>query len=129
MAVVAVGSLLGRPPAATAPSWRFWRPSASGWACFTPANNAAIMGAVPPQQSGLASGVLNMTRGMGTSLGLALTGLVFDVSGGNSIVSSTVDHAFSVTALALAAIAIVAGFIAGLREGGSLDRSVSARVE
>ena len=41
---------------------------------FTPPNNAAIMGSVPEHQSGLASGVLNMTRGMGTALGLALTG-------------------------------------------------------
>jgi len=34
-------------------------------------------GGVPRESSGLASGVLNMTRGVGTALGLALTGLVF----------------------------------------------------
>ena len=55
-----------------------------GLGCFTPPNNASIMGSVPEQQSGLASGVLNMTRGMGTALGLALTGLVFDLAGGTS---------------------------------------------
>ncbi len=41
-----------------------------GLGLFTPPNNAAIMGSVPQEQSGLASGVLNMTRGMGTALGL-----------------------------------------------------------
>ena len=55
-----------------------------GLGCFTPPNNASIMGSVPEQQSGLASGVLNMTRGMGTALGLALTALVFDLAGGTS---------------------------------------------
>ena len=54
----------------------------TGLGLFIPPNNAAIMGSVPQEQSGLASGVLNMTRGMGTALGLALTGLVFDLSGG-----------------------------------------------
>ena len=55
-----------------------------GLGLFTPPNNAAIMGSVPQAQSGLASGVLNMTRGMGTALGLAMAGLVFDVAGGRS---------------------------------------------
>ena len=100
-----------------------------GLGLFTPPNNAAIMGAVPQDQSGLASGVLNMTRGMGTALGLALTGLVFDVSGGRASVSSFVAHAFSVTAFFLAAIAVVAGVIAGLGEAGPLERSISALAE
>jgi len=100
-----------------------------GLGLFTPPNNAAIMGSVPPGQSGLASGVLNMTRGMGTALGLALTGLVFDVAGGRSSGPVPVGHAFSITAWFLAAMAAAAGVIAGLREGGPLERSVAARVE
>jgi MFS family permease len=100
-----------------------------GLGLFTPPNNATIMGSVPQGQSGLASGVLNMTRGMGTALGLALTGLVFDVAGGRSSASSSVAHAFTVTALFLATLAVVAGIIAGLREGGPLERSIGARVE
>ena len=36
-----------------------------GMGAFTPPNNATIMGSVPPSQAGVASGVLNMTRGMG----------------------------------------------------------------
>ena len=100
-----------------------------GLGLFTPPNNAAIMGSVPRDQSGLASGVLNMTRGIGTALGLALTGLVFDLTGGRSSASSSVGHAFTMTAFFLAAVAVLAGVITGLREGGPLERSVAARVE
>jgi MFS family permease len=48
-----------------------------GLGAFTPANNAAIMGGAPRTQSGVAGGILNMTRGLGTSLGVAVTGVVF----------------------------------------------------
>ena len=40
-----------------------------GLGAFTPPNNATIMASVPPEQAGVASGVLNMTRGMGTVTG------------------------------------------------------------
>ncbi len=49
----------------------------AGLGAFTPPNNSAVMGSVPREQAGVASGVLNTTRGLGTSLGLAITGLVF----------------------------------------------------
>ena len=61
---------------------------------------------------------------MGTALGLALTGLVSDVAGGRSSVSSSVAHAFTLTGLFLAALAIAAGIIAGLRESGPSERSI-----
>ncbi len=89
-----------------------------GTGAFTPPNNAVIMGSVPASQAGVASGVLNMTRGMGTSLGLAVTGLLFDTAGGSSTSPGAVAHAFSVTCLALAGIAVVAGLVAGSSEGG-----------
>ena len=41
------------------------------------------MGAAPEEQAGVASGVLNMTRGLGTALGLAVTASVFAGNGGN----------------------------------------------
>ena len=92
-----------------------------GLGLFTSPNNASIMGAAPPAQSGVASGVLNMSRGLGTSLGLAVTGLVFTVAGGGPA------HAFSVTAAVLAAVALVAGIVAGVRPRGQLaDRTLSS---
>jgi predicted MFS family arabinose efflux permease len=94
----------------------------AGLGLFIPPNNAAIMGSVPEEQSGVASGVLNMTRGMGTALGLALTGLVFEASDGQSLVTAAVEHAFLVTAVFLAAAALVAGLIAGRRGGGAEGR-------
>ncbi len=100
-----------------------------GLGCFTPPNNASIMGSVPEQQSGLASGILNMTRGMGTALGLALTGFVFDLAGGTSPTRLTVDHAFSLTASFLGAAAAAAVLLSATGERGPLSRSVLAAVE
>ena len=54
-----------------------------GLGCFTPANNASVLATVPRDQSGEASGVMNVTRATGTSLGLALTGLVYVIGSGD----------------------------------------------
>jgi EmrB/QacA subfamily drug resistance transporter len=94
-----------------------------GLGLFTSPNNAAVMGAAPDQQTGMASGVLNMSRGLGTSLGLALTGLVFTVAGG------TAAHRFSMTAYLLAAIALGAGVVAALRTEGTLADATLASIE
>jgi MFS family permease len=90
----------------------------AGLGLFTAPNNATIMGSVPAGQAGMASGILNMSRGIGTALGLALTGLLFTVSGGASGRPGTADHAFTVTALVLAAVATAAGIAAAV---GSAD--------
>jgi MFS family permease len=101
-----------------------------GLGLFTSPNNASVMGAVPAQQAGLASGVLNMTRGMGTALGLAVTGLVFTLTGGTDVGRpGLATHAFSITALVLAAIALGAGGIAALRADGRLGDGALASVE
>jgi MFS family permease len=41
----------------------------AGFGLFISPNNAGIMAAVPADQSGLASGLLNMSRGLGTAMG------------------------------------------------------------
>ncbi len=97
-----------------------------GLGLFTSPNNAAIMGAAPEHQSGMASGVLNMSRGVGTSLGLALTGLIFTVAGGDGHGAA---HAFSVTAYVLAAVALGAGAIAALRTEGELADARLSSIE
>jgi MFS family permease len=86
-----------------------------GLGLFTPANNAAIMSASPRESSGMASGVLNMTRGLGTAMGLAFTGLVFGLAGGAASNSVDIGHGFAVALLFLAALAGIAAVLAGLR--------------
>jgi EmrB/QacA subfamily drug resistance transporter len=83
-----------------------------GLGLFVSPNNAGIMAAIPVQQSGLASGVLNMTRGIGTALGLAVSGAVFGSLAGNLANAAQVRHAFTITALVLAAAAGLAAVAA-----------------
>ena len=100
-----------------------------GLGLFTSPNNASIMGAAPDQQAGMASGVLNMSRGMGTALGLAVTGTIFVVAGGDSGGAGGAQHAFTVTAYVLAAIAAAAGLVSALRANGTLADATLSSVE
>ncbi|MBO0893076.1 MAG: DHA2 family efflux MFS transporter permease subunit [Acidimicrobiales bacterium] len=86
-----------------------------GLGLFTPPNNAAIMGSAPQEQSGAASGILNMTRGMGTAMGLAFTGLVYGAVVGAATSASAVSAGFRASALFLAGICLVAVVLAAVR--------------
>ncbi len=83
-----------------------------GLGLFTSPNNAGVMTAAPARQSGLAAGVLNMARGVGTALGLAVTGAVFGRAGSDLGAPAQVRHAFSVTALVLAGVAVLGTLVA-----------------
>jgi MFS family permease len=72
----------------------------AGMGLFVAANNAATMFAAPPQRAGAAGGLLNMARGVGTAIGVALTSLVFATGRGITSV-----------AFLLLAIAILTGVI------------------
>jgi MFS family permease len=85
-----------------------------GLGLFTSPNNATVMRSAPPQQVGMASGTLNMSRGIGTALGLALTGLLFALNGGAKGTALQAAHAFTITALALAGIAALGAMVAAL---------------
>jgi EmrB/QacA subfamily drug resistance transporter len=100
-----------------------------GMGLFTSPNNASIMGAAPSHQAGMASGILNMTRGTGTALGLAVTGTVFVVAGGDMGSTAGASHAFRVTCFVLAAVALAAGVISALRRRGALASASLASVE
>lgn len=52
-----------------------------GLGLFTPANNATVARAGRDEQAGMVSGLLNMTRGVGTALGVALAGATFSLAG------------------------------------------------
>ncbi|MHB8328787.1 MAG: MFS transporter, partial [Acidimicrobiales bacterium] len=97
---------------------------------FTPPNNAAIMGSVPKQQTGVASGVLNMTRGMGTAMGLAFTGLVFALVAGSAPASAALaSRGFEACVVFLGAISLLAMAIAGLRGRTALNLDLVASAE
>ena len=52
-------------------------PLGLGWGMFQSPNNSAILGAVPPQQLGIASGLLSLTRTLGQTTGLPLFATIF----------------------------------------------------
>jgi len=91
-----------------------------GLGAYVPANNAAVMGSAPRAQAGVAGGVLNMTRGLGTSLGVALTGLAFAAgtavdTGGGAIPVEAARHGFQVAMAVLVACALLAALLSALR--------------
>ncbi len=97
-----------------------------GLGCFTPANNAAVLATVPREQSGEASGVMNVTRATGTSLGLALTGLVYAVGGGHLDRSVDVTAGYHDALFFLAAAALFAAVLSLSRPGTApMRRSVA----
>jgi MFS family permease len=78
----------------------------AGLGAFTPANNAAIMCSAPRSESGVAGGILNMTRGLGTSLGVAVTGLVYAI--GHEAHSGLLAAGLSLAGTSLAAAVVSA---------------------
>jgi MFS family permease len=52
-----------------------------GLGVFTPANNTLVMAAFPARAAGTAGGLVNMARGLGTALGVALVTLCLHLSG------------------------------------------------
>jgi EmrB/QacA subfamily drug resistance transporter len=97
----------------------------AGIGLFTPANNSAIMASAPPYRRGVAAGLLNMTRSLGTSLGVAavgtLVGLWLAARLGHPV-ASTVDappaaleFAFQAVLFALAALAVLTALLAAAR--------------
>ena len=52
-----------------------------GLGIFMPANNALVMSAIPTTAAGTGGGLVNMTRAMGTALGVALVTLALHVAG------------------------------------------------
>jgi len=78
----------------------------TGLGLFIPANNTAIMAGIPRHLSATAGGMVNMTRGMGTALGIALVTLALHAGA-----SGGARAAFAVLAVA-AALATATGLTA-----------------
>jgi len=85
----------------------------AGLGLFVPVNNTTIMRAAPEGRAGAMSGVLNMTRGIGTALGVAVASLLYGVGIGTGRGAAGADHGLEITLAALAALALlVAGALA-----------------
>jgi EmrB/QacA subfamily drug resistance transporter len=95
-----------------------------GLGTFTPPNNAAVMAAAPREHAGMAGGIVNVTRGLGTSLGLALAGLVYTIGAGSGVVSPAgAVRGYSGAAVFLAAVAAGSAVIAALRGSDGAGRA------
>ena len=88
-----------------------------GLGLFISPNNTVIMSTSPRSQAGVASGVLNMTRGLGTTLGLALTGLVLGVAAVHQSPRLAADHGFEEAALLLSSVALIAAILSAFLPG------------
>ncbi len=101
-----------------------------GLGMFTPPNNAAIMGSAPHNQSGVASGILNMTRGLGTAMGLALTGLIFGLAASSQSAShALVAEGLTYSLIFLIIVSFLAMAAAALRGDAQLNRDPLAVAE
>ncbi len=84
----------------------------AGLGIYTPANNAEIMASVPARDAAAAGGMVNMTRGIGTALGVAVVSL--GLHAGTFV--GQPDAGLTLSMAALAAVALV-GVWCGQRGG------------
>ncbi len=95
----------------------------AGLGAYIPANNAQIMAAVPARDAATAGGMVSMTRGLGTALGVAVVTLSLHAG---TRLSPGAGLRLTIAALAAAALAATS---AGLRPGpthGGLPRGGQA---
>ncbi|WP_079078405.1 MFS transporter [Streptomyces sp. CdTB01] len=77
----------------------------AGLGLFTPANNTVVMSAIPANSSGTGGGLVNMARGLGTALGVALVTLQLHLSHGQGVRDAWVRSIAVLLAAALVAAA------------------------
>jgi MFS family permease len=93
-----------------------------GLGIYTPANNAEIMAAIPARNAATAGGMVNMTRGIGTALGVAVVTLGLHI--GRTVVGAPgAGQAVSMAVLAL--VALAATWAGTGRVGGSVAADTS----
>jgi MFS family permease len=95
-----------------------------GIGMFTPSNNASVMSSVPKRRVGVASGVVNLTRGLGTALGLSVTVLVFEQATQGSKSASATSEGFTRALIVLSAVAVAAALLSLLRRPKAQERPV-----
>jgi predicted MFS family arabinose efflux permease len=95
------------------------------YASFQTANNTAVMTGIKPQQKGVISGLLNLSRNLGLITGASLMGYVFAKA--TAIADTAMLHPAAVArgmrvTFAVAALAIVAALIVAV-----INRSISSK--
>ena len=85
-----------------------------GLGLYTPANNAEIMASVPTRDAAAAGGMVNMTRGIGTALGVAVVSL--GLHAGTLLRQPDAGQTLSMAALA--AVALIGVWCGQRRTGG-----------
>jgi EmrB/QacA subfamily drug resistance transporter len=115
--------------------WRYM-PIGIGVGLFQSPNNSAIMGSVPRERLGVASGLLAITRSLGQTVGLAVLGAVWaamvtraagaPIEGGASAAPPAAQaaglHITSLVAAGLLAVALIIALVAWRRERGGTAR-------
>lgn len=76
-----------------------------GLGVFIPANNSAIMGAMPARVAGVGGGLVNMVRGLGTAIGVAVVALALHLAGAAAGGARVALGVLAVVALGVVAIA------------------------
>jgi MFS family permease len=88
----------------------------AGYAIFQTANNTNVMSDVSPDQRGVTSGLLNLSRNLGLITGASVMGAVFSLAAGTSDIatasSGAVATAMRITFLAAATLILAALAIA-----------------
>jgi len=90
-----------------------------GAGCFTPTNNAAALRAAPMRNAAEVSGLLNMGRGLGTAVGVAVTSVLLSVAGG----TWASGRATAVVAWVLCAVAAGGAVLAEAASRGTASTS------
>jgi MFS family permease len=98
LAALALAVLIPLPfaPAALVPGFAVL---GLGLGAFTPANNTLVMGAIPAKAAGTGGGLVNMTRGLGTALGVALVTLTLSLVPDRESAARTTTLVLAVVAL------------------------------
>jgi MFS family permease len=95
-----------------------------GLGCYIPANNAEIMAAVPADAAATAGGMVNMARGLGTALGVAVVTLGLHAGAP----SPRAGELLAIGVLAAGAVAATwAGYRAGPRRSAVAAGEISSR--
>ncbi|WP_211244384.1 MFS transporter [Actinospica robiniae] len=120
VAAAALAALIPLPfdPAALIPLYAIL---GLGLGTFTPANNTLVMGAIPARAAGTGGGLVNMTRGLGTALGVALVTLTLYLVPDPARAAHAATAVLAVVAVGVFASNLLHPRAAGRGEAGPLE--------